>query len=206
MLHAGFRQATGGSVRGLTLVAAVVLLGAITAPTVFEASSDESLEQNLQRSQDANVAQEDSNLNLETVDFSTRESIITNLPTRIRDVVFRPYPWQLDNPSQQLGLIGTLVVLGLLALLAREVVRNWGTLMARAGPLVYTGFFLLVGYSLSTGNAGTAFRYRMHVVAVALCVFVVVWWLRTREPAAEPAECAGARQGSVGRPGYALFR
>jgi Na+/melibiose symporter-like transporter len=55
--------------------------------------------------------------------------------------------------------------------------------MARAGPLIYTAFFLLLAYSLSAGNAGTAFRYRMHLVAVALCAVVVIRWLRTREQA-----------------------
>ena len=40
------------------------------------------------------------------------------------------------------------------------MVRRRGEIFARAGPLVYLFFFLLIAYSLSTGNAGTGFRYQ----------------------------------------------
>ena len=56
MLHAGLRQGAAGGVRRFGLIAVVLLFGAIAAPTVLEASTDESLEQNLQGSQDANAA------------------------------------------------------------------------------------------------------------------------------------------------------
>ncbi len=171
--------------RSLTLVAVVVLLAAISAPTVWEASTHESLQTNLQGSQNAN-ASDNSNLSLEQVDFSTREAIIVNLPQRILDVLTRPYPWQLGNTSQQLGLLGTIFAFTCFWLLALELWRARGQIMERAGPLVYVGFFLLIAYSLSAGNAGTAFRYRTHVVALAVCLLVVLRELRTR-PAAAPA-------------------
>ena len=64
--------------------------------------------------------------------------------------------------------------------------------MERAGPLVYVGFFLLIAYSLSAGNAGTAFRYRMHIVALAVCALVVLRVLRTQPAtAAAPPSVAG---------------
>ena len=40
--------------------------------------------------------------------------------------------------------------------------------MARAGPLIYLAGSLLVVYALAAGNAGTAFRYRTHVIEAAL--------------------------------------
>ena len=179
MLHAGLRAEHRGSARALSLVCIVILFAAVAAPTVLEASTDESLEANLQSSQDANVSDE-SNLKLEQVDFSSRSAILGSLPQRIRDVVFRPYPWQVDNPSQRFGLLGTLVALSVLVLLGRGLIRNRGEIMARAGPLIYTGFFLLIAYSLSAGNAGTAFRYRTHIVAVAACIAVALWHVRSQ--------------------------
>jgi hypothetical protein len=199
-LHVGIRARTEGA-RSLTLVAIVVLFGAISAPTVWEASTDESLETNVQASQDAN-ASDDSNLKLESVDFSTREAIIVNLPQRITDVLTRPYPWQLGNVSQQLGLLGTIFAFTCFWLLALEIVRARGQIMARAGPLIYVGFMLLIAYSLSAGNAGTAFRYRTHVVALALCTLIVLKELRLQR-AAEPAAAPRPGREPVLEPGLA---
>jgi hypothetical protein len=186
-LHVGLRARTAGA-RSLTLVAIVVLFGALSAPTVWEASTDESLEKNLQTSQSANAEDDKSSLSLEEVDFSTREAIVVNLPQRITDVLTRPYPWQLGNTSQQFGLVGTIFAFTVFWLLALELWRARGHVMERAGPLVYVGLSVLIAYSLSAGNAGTAFRYRMHIVALAVCLLVVLRALRTRPAEApEPA-------------------
>lgn len=152
---------------------ALIAAGALTAaafvvPFAFEATTDESLDRNLQASQDAN-ARDDANLRLERVDYSSREDIVLNLPTRTADVVLRPYPWQLGNIEQRFGLLGTLVTLAVLWLLTGALWRSRGEIMSRAGPLVYVGLMLLVAYALSAGNAGTAFRYRTHVLALAIC-------------------------------------
>ena len=56
-----------------------------------------------------------------------------------------------------------MITLVLLFLLVRAVMGRRGEIFARAGPLVYLFFFLLIAYSLSTGNAGTGFRYRTHL-------------------------------------------
>jgi hypothetical protein len=200
-LHVGIRARSQAS-RSLALVAVVVLLGAISAPTVWEASTDKSLETNIQSSQDANTS-DDSNLRLERVDFSTREKVIVNLPQRISDLALRPYPWQLGNLSQQLGVMGTLVAVAVLILLARELWRARGQIMERAGPLVYVGSLLLIAYSLSVGNAGTGFRYRTQVVAIAVCLLVVLRELRTR-PAVEPEPVAvPGREPAAARPSLA---
>jgi hypothetical protein len=203
-LHTGLRSRTEGGARSLTFVALVVMLAAISAPTILKASTHESLKKNLQVSQSAN-ANDASNLSLEEVDFSTRGAIIVNLPQRIADVMTRPYPWQIGNTSQQLGLLGTLFAFTCLFLLARELLRARGHIMDRAGPFVYLALFTLIGYSLSAGNAGTAFRYRMHVVALVVCLLVVLRELRlhpapapqpdevvTREPAVATPSLAGA--------------
>ena len=66
--------------------------------------------------------------------------------------------------------------------------------MARAGPLIYLGFFLLFAYALSAGNAGTGFRYRTQIVAVLICILACLW------------EVAAARRGAAAerRPRAAL--
>jgi hypothetical protein len=163
----------------LVLTSTCLILIFAFVPTVWEKSSSENLKQ-LQGSQDAN-ARDNSNLALERVDYSSREKLIVNLPQRISDVIFRPYLWQTENASQQLGAVGTLVVLACLALLAMAIARDRRALMPMAAPLVYPAAFMLVAYAISAGNAGTAFRYRTHVVSLAICLVIVLLAQRRQE-------------------------
>jgi hypothetical protein len=171
VLHAALTRQRG--LRSMALGATVVLLVAAFIPIVWEASSDENLKE-LQASQDANAADEEANLSLERVDYSTRENLILNLPQRVYDVTFKPYAWQAENTSQQLGILGTLIVLTCLVLLSQALWRNRKAAMQRAGPIIYPAAFMLAAYSLSAGNAGTSFRYRTHIVALALCLVIVL--------------------------------
>jgi hypothetical protein len=174
ILHASLRQA-GTKFRSVPLVYAVAIAVVVATPAVLQLTSQESLEQNLQPSQDANTDPGSAeNLGLERVDFSTRSDLVTNLPRRVRDVVLRPYPWQVQNTSQQLGAIGTLVVLGGLYLLFRYIRRNRGRSVALTAPILYPALFLLIAYALSVGNAGTGFRYRTHLVLLGFAVVVVL--------------------------------
>jgi hypothetical protein len=182
VLHAGLRAENRTAMRSLVLVAVVVLFVAIALPTVFAASTDQSLQKNLQNSQTAN-ASDNSNLRLEQVDFSTRGAIVSNLPKRVFDVLLRPFPWQLGNISQTLGLLGTTSAYLALFFLIRTLIRRRGRIMDRAGPLVYLTFFFLIAYSLSAGNAGTSFRYRVQIVALFICLIATLW-----SPARQPRE------------------
>lgn len=187
VLHAGLRPENRESMRALAMVAFVVLFAAVVAPTVLSASTNESLEKNVQVPQEANTS-DNSNLKLEKVDFSTRGAIVRNLPVRSVDVLFRPFPWQLGNISQGLGFFGTTAAYLALFFLGREMLRNRGRIMARAGPLIYVALFMLMAYSLSAGNAGTAFRYRTQLIALFICIVVSL-----RQPAEDalPAEGRG---------------
>jgi hypothetical protein len=189
MLHAGLRRNSPST--SFAMVAVVIALFGAFIPTVWNKSSKGNLA-SLQQSQDANTHDSDANLALEQVDYSSRDKVILNLPKRVLDVVTRPYPWQLQNTSQQLGLFGTLFLFVGLILLIAALVRNGKVVMKRAGPLVYPAFFLLVAYSLSAGNAGTAFRYRTHVVAFLVAILVVLREER-RERAPAPLPRRGAR-------------
>jgi Dolichyl-phosphate-mannose-protein mannosyltransferase len=191
VLHAGLRAEHRESLRSLAMVALVVLFVAIAAPTVLKASTHESLEKNLQVSQEAN-ASGSANLRLEKVDFSTRGAIVQNLPFRSVDILLRPFPWQLGNTSQALGLLGTAAAYLALFFLAREMIRNRGRIMTRAGPLIYLALFMLAAYALSAGNAGTAFRYRTQLIALFICIVVAL--RRPTEETSTVGERGGVRQ------------
>lgn len=212
VLHASFRQ-MGSQLRSVPLVYAVAIVVAVAAPAVLQLTSQDSLEQNLQTSQDANASPtatrggaNSNNLSLERVDFSTRSELVLNLPMRMRDVVLRPYPWHIDNASQRFGAIGTLVVLMTLYLLLRCAIRNWGRILTLTAPILYPCFCLLTAYALSVGNAGTGFRYRTHLVLLALVALVVLRERALRDDAAvarrtahQPSEVRAVR-----RPGHAV--
>jgi hypothetical protein len=177
VLHASLTRQRG--LRSFALTSTCLILVFALVPVVWEESSNEKLKA-LQGSQNAN-ARDDSNLALERVDYSTRRKLIINLPERISDVILRPYLWQTENASQQLGVLGTLVVLACLALLAVALARNRRAIMPVAAPLVYPALFMLVAYSISAGNAGTAYRYRTHLVSLALCLIIVLLARRRQE-------------------------
>ena len=170
-LHAGLTRLHG--MRALAVTVGMVGVIAAFVPVFLQKSSHDALQQ-VQTSQNANASDTKANLSLERVDYSTRGKIVTNLPKRIADVITRPYLWQTQNASQQLGVIGTLAVLAALVLLGRALLRDRLAVMKRAGPLVYPGFLMLCAYALSAGNAGTAFRYRTHIMAIALALIVVL--------------------------------
>jgi dolichyl-phosphate-mannose-protein mannosyltransferase len=181
-LHASLTRHGERQVPALGLAALVAFLIALSLPTVLEQSSNEKL-QDLQVSQDANAKNAEANLSLEQVDYSTRANVIVNLPGRVRDVLFRPYLWQVENTSQQLGVLGTLVTLAVLFFLVQAVARSPRDVMTRAGPIVYPALFLLIAYSLSAGNAGTGFRYRTHLVVLAISLVVILRYRLAEAPA-----------------------
>ena len=189
VLHAALTRQRG--LRSFALTATCLVLVFAFVPVAWEKSSNENLRQ-LQGSQDANAA-DDSNLALERVDYSTREKLIINLPQRVSDVILRPYLWQTYNVSQQLGALGTLVVLACLALLAVALAQERRALMPVAAPIVYPALFMLIAYAISAGNAGTAYRYRTHIVCLAVSLIVVLLAHRRQEqegPARVPAQRA----------------
>jgi hypothetical protein len=193
-LHAAIRQ-VGSTLRALPFIYGGVVAIVIAMPWVLHLTSDEKLEQTLQVSQNANTNLYTvrgagvglNNLALERVDFSSRTALVTNLPLRVRDIVLRPYPWQLQNTAQRLGAIGTAVALAGLFLLIAYLRRNRGRIMTVAAPLIYPTVFLTLAYALSVGNAGTGFRYRTHLVLLGLGIMVILREHAKRDEAAQDA-------------------
>ena len=198
-LHAALRHLGHQRGRALPAVLAVAAVIFIATPAVLQATSHASLQANLQGSQNANVnaaGTPGNNLALEQVDFSTRGAIVTNLPQRIGDLLLRPYPWQLGDTSQRIGVVGTLLALAVLGGLGRFALRARGRVLATTAPLLYPMFFLMIAYALSVGNAGTGFRYRTHLVALGIATLMLL-----REHVLEDSAALASASGtSRGRP------
>jgi hypothetical protein len=178
LLHAALRQ-LDRPLRAMPIVYAIVIAGFLVTPTLLTATSKKNL-QALQQSQNyttktqAAASSGGDNLALESVNFSSRGAVIRNLPQRVFDLIFRPYPWQLSDASQQLGAVGTLLALACLFLLVKYAWRRRRHVFADVGPMLYPLFFLAIAYALSAGNAGTGFRYRTDLLPVAVGALVVL--------------------------------
>lgn len=204
ILHASLRGMRSSS-RSLPFVYAIVVAAFIAGPTAFAATGGKNLK-TLQASQAANATgageggtggANGSNLALEQVDFSSRGAIITSLPTKVRELILEPYPWQLHDSSQMFGAIGTLYAYVILFLLIRYAWRGRGKVFGRAGPLLYPLLFELIAYSLTVGNAGTGFRYRSHLVTLGICAMAVL----REHVRAEPHHAPGVEAALIPGPG-----
>lgn len=175
ILHASLRR-LDKPLRAMPLVYAVIIAGFVATPAIVQVTSKKSLAtlQESQRANSAAVGTPGNNLALESVDYSTRGKVFTNLPKRVRDILIRPYPWQVSNASQQLGAVGSLFALAVLVLMVMAAIRRRGEVLALTGPILYPMFFLLIAYSLSAGNAGTGFRYRTHIVVLGVATLMAL--------------------------------
>jgi hypothetical protein len=210
LLHAGLRNMSR-PLRALPAVYGFAIIVFLATPAVLAASSSKNLQQ-LQQSQNANATgtgtgsggPSTDNLALEKVDLSTRGKILSNLPMRLRDVLLKPFPWQLHNANQRFGAIGTVVAYVIFLVL---IVYGWqsrGKIFARAGPVLYPLLFLLVAYALAAGNAGTGFRYRTHLVTLAIAAVAILrdqaLFVRAERRARARGSVAGADPGQPPEP------
>lgn len=180
LLHAALRN-LDRPMRAMPVIYGIVIAAFIVTPVLLQVSSTKNL-QVLQQSQNANAnaigtgtsGSNSDNLKLEQVNFSTRGAILRNLPQRVSDVMLQPYPWQVGDTSQRFGAIGTLFAYVILFLLFRYAWLSRGSIFPRAAPLLYPLFFLTAAYALSVGNAGTGFRYRTHLITLAIGAMAVL--------------------------------
>lgn len=167
-MHAALRRLGPGRERAPRLAGAVIVVAVIS---ILAGPRPATVLAALQQSQNANVT-DASNLRLEPIDYSSMGSTIMNIGSRVSAVLLQPYPWQAANTSQRFGVPGTLVAWALLlATLVLGAIRM-RMAVARLPPLLYVLVMLTLAYALSTGNAGTGFRYRTHLL-VALVATVV---------------------------------
>jgi hypothetical protein len=153
------------------ILACILLVALLVATGVWSVQAGKLDE--LQRFQ--NVGGANSNLALEPVDFTTVSGVVEGLPLRVRDFLMRPYPWEQANLSQRLGAGGTLLtwLLFLTAIVGVALNRR----RARAALVVF-GYLIgavILGYALTTANAGTGFRHRVNVLLLLTAVVAIVW-------------------------------
>jgi hypothetical protein len=130
----------------------------------------------VQVSQNAN-ATDTSNLRLPPVDFSSAGSTARNIGTRVSALLLRPYPWQVGNSSQRAGVPGTLAAWTMLLVAFAFVATRLRVAVTALAPLLYIFVMLTVIYALSTGNAGTGFRYRTHLLVVLAAIVAALAYL-----------------------------
>ena len=136
---------------------------------------------NLSRLQDFQESQQEiGNLRLDPVDFTTAEGLVRAVPIRTRDLLVRPYPWEQANLSQRLAILGTIPAWLLMIAVAVGVVRR--RVVMDALPVAYVLLAVTVGYAVTTANAGTGFRHRMHVVVLLSALAAIVWLHRESAP------------------------
>lgn len=183
--HAALRRVGPAQRRALPLAAILGAVGVISM--VGLASSSSVVLDRVQRAQDINTADR-SNLRLEPVDFSSMWAVAANLPRRARDLMLRPYPWQDANTSQRFGAVGTAAAWAVLVAIVVLLILRFRQALLRAPPLAYLVVSLVVAFGLATGNAGTGFRYRTHVVAVliGLAAVLAAGPPRARKSGADP--------------------
>jgi hypothetical protein len=183
LLHAGLRKLERRPLVAMPVIYGVIVAAALVAPTLLAVTSNANL-QKLQAAQGyttgGQVTQNtggsgQDNLALEQVDFSTRGAVLENLPQRMLELIDRPYPWQLADPSQELGAVGTLLAVGGAILLIRLTWRRRRRFLSETAPILYPLLFLWIAYALSAGNAGTGFRYRTHVVMLGAALLSVLY-------------------------------
>jgi hypothetical protein len=168
---------------GLGTVA--ICAGIIAIPSVAQETQAHLTSLQQGQNQPANL---NSRLSLGRVNFSTPGDVAVNLPRRMFDLAFRPYPWQLSDTNQRLALIETIFVLALLAVLARVVFTSGRSRLARAGPLAYPALLLWIAYSFADSNAGTGFRYRTGLIPLMIAIALTLRLGPTRATARKPAE------------------
>jgi hypothetical protein len=184
VLHSSLRRM--GPQRERAIPVAAVTTALIVAGAALLVPFGPRILKRLQTYQSANVFDR-SNLRLEPVNFSTARGLAVDSPRRVRDLLVRPYPWQTANWSQRSGAAGTLAAWVLFAGLAVLVVANPRVALSRGPPVLYLLLFALFAYAIATGNAGTGFRYRTHVLAIGITLAAVLAAAprkRLRRPAA----------------------
>lgn len=173
-LHGALRVTTRNPIRGNVTIAAFVVALLIVLPVVVSKATSSKTIADLQASQNYNASAHSGNLDFGRINFSSPADIVLHVPTRMADVLTRPYPWELANTSQRLGLLGTIVIVVSLCYFIRLVLRARLRVFAWGGPLLYTAGFMFFAYSVAAGNGGTSFRYRAHVLALFICLVVVL--------------------------------
>ena len=161
--HAWWRDLGPGRRPRRALAAAVlaaVALALVTAPLYLEGELE-----TLQAHQNT-LSPVNNNLALDPVELTTYGGLLEAIPKRTVDFLFRPLPWQPENLNQALGAAGTVLAWLLYAAAIAGLAMGGRPALVRAVPFLYLTACTIVAYALTTANAGTGFRHRVHLMFV----------------------------------------
>ena len=176
-VHVGVREARSrlgpGRLRAALPVVAVLGLLTVAAAAVPTPPVQHQLHR-LQNYQDKTLERH-ARLTLEPIDYLSVGGVAEGLPHRIWDLAVRPYPWEHATARQRVGGPGTALVWLLLIALVTGLLTCGGERRRNVLPVAYVLAPVVVGYALSTVNAGTGFRHRTQIVFLLVAMVSVVW-------------------------------
>ena len=145
------------------VIAGVVALGAVGLLAFVGSGASARALDRLQEFQDLETSG-DSNLRLAPVDYTTLSGFAEAVPRRIIEFVVRPEPWAAENLEQTLGAFGTIFAWALMAAVLSGIVLRRRRIQ-EALPILILAAAIGVGYAVTSANAGTGFRHRLHLLA-----------------------------------------
>ena len=185
-----------GVVPGIGTGASVLVLLAVLVAVVgvgyagYRLSLDADLEQvNVARTDSSDSAA--SGFNQET-DVSTTERALSYLPVGAAQFLFGPFPWQVENERQLLGLLEVIVLWVFIPVLWRGLRTGWRDAGRRTAVLLFPAVLITVMLALLIGNFGTVTRERLQVV-VLLLPFVALGMSERARRRARPTAQVTAR-------------
>jgi len=119
-------------------------------------------------------------------DVSSTAGSIAYLPLGLPQLFFGPFPWQISNVRQGLGLLDALTVWWLVPAFIRGLRRGCREIGRRAALLIAPAAFIALVLTLLIGNVGTLVRERIQVTIFFL-PFIALGWNR-EETSGEGAE------------------
>ena len=110
--------------------------------------------------------------------------LVWAVPLKITYLLFSPFPWDIKTPSHLIGLIDSLLYLGLVIIIFRNIKTIWRNEAARTVLLVILPF--VFAYGIGTSNFGTSLRHRAKFVGVL--IMLASFWLARLVLHRQPAQ------------------
>jgi len=169
-------------------IVAVLVLGGGLGESGYQRSATADLQQvNTVRSALATTA--NSGIGIEA-DVSTAQGSIAYLPIGLPQLLLGPFPWEVGNFRQALGLLEAMTVWWLVPSFARGMRRSARLIGRRAALLLAPAAGIAIVLTLLIGNVGTLVRERIQVTILFL-PFVALGWAREAKQSETPAAAQG---------------
>jgi hypothetical protein len=113
-------------------------------------------------------------------DVSTASGALSTIPIGIANLLFAPFPWQLNSIRQAITLPEMLVWWSCFPMLILGLWYSARYRLRQCFPVLLFSFMLTLAYSVFQGNVGNAYRERAQLLIFYL-VFVAVGWVLMKE-------------------------